>query len=388
MNESKVTYVAWERDRIMEYLTTYSIPRNLASDILEIQKLLKRADIICAGYKVESPDKVASLDKYSIYSYLQQKDIFDIPTHALIDRNIITDIISLVNGKEINEPSEPIRLSAALMAFLQCSNIIIEPNISLYEYASLLGSNIANDELSQFRLADNIHSKIYIDIALNRKNKITEHNKNDVAVKKPDKRIDLETKPKYWAVNYTLSLKIALLELEPLKSKEKLTTFIKWMSQEFYFGAVANLFAIIYFSSSRSSKMIKDIRHNDRERALAGVKNCTWDFILLTQWSRHVINQETTKTAWLLCSRDKLVMEIASMLVVFGEDSDTEKIVKKQYRTYWGDKMGDEIYQIYSDCCKSILSKKINKNHSVDSLNDLMLKLEKEFLSWQKDSKL
>jgi hypothetical protein len=56
-------------------------------------------------------------------------------------------------------------IGAALMAFLQCSNITIEPNIALYENA--FG---ANEELSLFRRADEVDPNIYTDIALGRKN--------------------------------------------------------------------------------------------------------------------------------------------------------------------------------------------------------------------------
>ena len=358
----------------MEYVIIYSNPPIPAPDILKIQNLLKKANIICTAREFKS------FDKYSIYSYLKEKDIFNAPTRALVDRNIFTDIISLVNGKVIDSPSESIRLSAALMAFLQCSNILIEPSISLYEYASLNGSKSAKDELYQFRIADNIHPEVYTDIALNRKNIITEHDKAKVDIKKiekPKNGVDYQRRLSHWNFNYTLVLKMAMFEVGPLQPKEKLANFIKWMSQEFYFGAVGVLFANIYFSNKRMRKMIKSIRSNDKKKALAGVKNITWDLTLLTQWSRYVKEQAPTNTLWLLCSRDKLIMKIAPMIMGPKDDLEIANIVRNLFRIYWGDTIGEEIYQLYSDCRKG------NRNHSVDYLNNLMLNLEKEFLGWQ-----
>lgn len=275
----------------MEYLAIYDNPPIPAPDISRIQNLLKQANIICAG--ADAGAEFESFDKYSIYSYLNEKDISNTRTQALVDWNILTDIISLVNGKKIVSSSEPIRLSAALMAFLQCSNILIEPNLSLYEYASLHGSKSANDELYQFRIADNIHPKVYADIALNRRNTITEHDKREVDIKKfqkAEKDIDFETRLRYWKFNYTLALKMALLELKPLQPREKLVNFIEWMSQEFYFGAIGTLFASIYFSNKRIGKMYKSIGNKDREKALARVKNVTWDLTLITQWSEYELS--------------------------------------------------------------------------------------------------
>ena len=126
--------------------------------------------------------------------------------------------------------------------------------------------------------------------------------------------------------------------------------------------------------------MIKNIRSNDREKALAGVKNVTWDLTLLTQWSRDVKKQAQTNTLWLLCSRDKLVTKIAPMLMGPKNDLKIASIVENLFRAYWGDKMGEEIYQLYSDCRKG------NRNHSVDYLNNLILNLEKEFLTYHAEN--
>jgi hypothetical protein len=59
------------------------------------------------------------------------------------------------------------RIGAAIMAFLQCSNITIEPNIALYENASC-----AQEELRLFRRADEVDTCIYTDIALGRRRSI------------------------------------------------------------------------------------------------------------------------------------------------------------------------------------------------------------------------
>lgn len=72
------------------------------------------------------------------------------------------------------------------------------------------------------------------------------------------------------------------------------------------------------------------------------------------------------------------------MIMACGNDSEIENIIRNHFREYHGDKVGEDIYQLYSGCLKNkYYQPKDNRNHAVDYLNNLMSNLEKEFLNWQ-----
>ena len=129
------------------------------ADLEFIQRLLKQENIIISCFQKNE------LDNYHFINFIKEKELFGTETYALIDRNIFSDIIAIVKGEnvELREGNKigPLRIAAAMMAFLQCANILIEPNLSLYEYAVTKSSSAAADELKLFRRADNLHPQIY-----------------------------------------------------------------------------------------------------------------------------------------------------------------------------------------------------------------------------------
>ena len=54
------------------------------------------------------------------------------------------------------------------MAFAQSANILVEPNLALYEAAASGGSNAAHNELRQFRIADKLDTQLWADLAIGR----------------------------------------------------------------------------------------------------------------------------------------------------------------------------------------------------------------------------
>src|SRR3972149_12223886 len=238
------------------------------AELFAIQKMLEDDDIICSVFK---PDL---FNAYFIGSYIKEQEIHGTKIKALIDRNIFTDIVSLARGEEISPSLASKKMVAALMAFFQCGDVLIEPNISLYEYASTNNSSMANEELHLFRIADNIHLKVYTDIALNRRNKLTKKDLNPTIVSTYVAEIDFKKQLRYWNFNYTLALKLALIEHESIKQHQKMAKFIKWMFEEFYFGAEATLFANCYFANKVSMKGLKSL---NKKQALSSIKNTTWD---------------------------------------------------------------------------------------------------------------
>lgn len=341
------------------------------SDLFEIQKMLKSNSIIYSVFDL------SSFNVYSIDDYIREQEIHGTKISALFDRNIFTDIISLMRSKKVTPSSESIKLVAALMAFLQCADVFIEPNIALYEYASTNGSFTANEELRLFRIADNIYPKIYTDIALNRKNIL----KMKSGINSQAEAVyNLENQLRSWNFNYTIVLKLALIELEAIEQHQKMAKFMKWMFEKFYFGAPATLFANCYFANKAKMKGLKSL---DRKRALASLKNMTWDLTFLTEWAKKVERQKETNTIWLLCSRDKTLMRIASCLMMarYVENALEEK-AKNNFIENWGNRIGVELYGTYlqyKQTCND-KSRVANKGFPSQYFEEIRLKFERELL--------
>jgi len=342
-----------------------------SSDLSEIQNVLKHRNIIL------SPFSQDLFDAYSISDYIKEKEIHGTEIKAIFDRNIFTDIISLVRGIKISPHSESKRLAAALMAFLQCADVTIEPNMALYEYASTNSSVTANEELRLFRIADNIHPKIYADIALKRKDIL----KRKIRINSQVETLyDFEKQLRFWNFNYTIVLKLALIELEAIEQHQKMAKFMKWMFEDFYFGAPATLFANYYFANKAKIKGIKSL---DRKRALASLKNMTWDLTILTEWGKKVSSQKETNTIWLLCSGDRILMRIANNLFLgLSENIKIEEKIKNNFIENWGSKIGVELYEAYLQYKQTCNDKSLvaNKGFPSQYYEEIRLKFERELL--------
>lgn len=263
------------------------------------------------------------------------------------------------------------------MAFLQCANVIIEPNIALYEYASTNSSLAANEELKLFRIADNIHPKIYADIALNREDILRV--KNNI-IKSQVKKYNFEDELRFWNFNYTIILKLALIELETMEQHLKMATFMRWMFEEFYFGAPATLFANYYFANKAKMKGLKSC---EEKRVFATLKNMTWDLTFLTQWLKAVEKQKETNTIWLLCSLDKTLMKLARCLIIAEYDeSISEEKTKNNFIENWGNRKGLELYQIYLNYTQRYNDKSrvANKGFSSRYFEEMRIESERELL--------
>jgi hypothetical protein len=112
-----------------------------------------------------------NIDRYDPAVYRDQSARFETSTALLVDRNVFTRWIDAVRGAQLKPDHQ---LAAAVLAFAQCAEIDIEPNISLYELAFTQGQAAAMDELLAFRLADHIHLGRWAEVALSRADKIGE----------------------------------------------------------------------------------------------------------------------------------------------------------------------------------------------------------------------
>lgn len=199
----------------MEAIEFYYFPLD-PPDHLAISSVIRQRAIFVPSF---SPSEE---DIYDPVTYRRQEAHHGTATHLLADRNFVTRWVSLAAGSPATD--EQHRLAAAVMAFAQCSHVLIEPNIALYEAATTADSTEANRELHFFRMADNVHPASWTDVALGRSNEL------EVPVDlphtiAPKQDVDFAMPLRRWRRLYVLALKLAELELRggsPLRRMEEL----------------------------------------------------------------------------------------------------------------------------------------------------------------------
>ena len=361
-------------------IVIYDSPPIPIPDLIQIQRLLQREDPFLVVFNTEE------IGKYDCRLYLSQKDLHGIKTFAMFDRNVFSYVISLAKGDDVTRLEAgvfgPRRIAAAVMAFLQCSNVTVERGIPLYEGADTIGTKVASDERQLFRLVDNMHPQVFADIALGRRDTITKEELDRVKLGNSDCR-DFSNPPGQWHRNHVLALKIALLEMEQIPAERKMESFLHWMHDEFFFGAAATMFAGVYLSPKRTGDMMKKLRSRDRNKALLGVRNAAWDLMLISHWGKEVCEQNQTNTIWLLCSRDVALKKIAKASLTHEfDEARVESILRDFLTEFWGTRKAKRFVELSRQLHATRFdpSRKAKQNRPMSYWKNLEAQLERQLL--------
>lgn len=298
---------------------------------------VKALAALLSGRDVFTPSFITSgADVYNPFTYIQQRAISGTETILVADRNIFTRWLALLNGA-VARPEH--RVVAAVMAFAQCASAMIEPNIALYEAAATIGSNAANEELRQFRIADNLEPAYWAEVALGRASKLSFTQQDDTPPVKP---VDFETPLRRWRRNYVITLKIAELALRGGKAESQMAVLLRWMYEDFLIGGPATILAAHYLAPNNGRRgLLKNLWSSNRERAVLGVRNAAWDLTLLSDWVIRVQEQKRRNELALLCSLDRKVVEFARLLTDEPpEEPTTISPVSMIFESLWGTAAG------------------------------------------------
>ncbi len=356
------------------YALHFPLPRR---DLESLERILERAAIFRTSF-----DDFGS-DVYRMATYRTEKAAYGTQSYMLIDRNIISRLVGLVQGNRANEDH---RLAAAALAFAQCANMVVEPNLALYELAQTGTQSEAHSELGRFRIADEVDPRLYADIALSRRDFIP------AALLPTGKRLiedvpDLTVPLRGWRSNYILALKLSTIELQGGTAEEKMRRFVEWMRDEFVFGASATVFAHYYFAPGKPKRrMLKSLRSQDRQLALWGIRNAAWDLNLVADWARHVQRQEQEFKLWVLCSRDASIGRIAGdLLSPGGPEITTEQLAEALFVKHWGLALGRRLLRHYLDAGATIgdSGRADHDRRSMMSKDNFIRTLEAEITAWR-----
>ena len=318
---------------------TYHFPLSVEDD-KEITRMLREREVFAPSFVPQEGE-----DVYDPLFYRRQDLHHETKTIILADRNVVTRWLALLSGRiSLRED----HLAAAVMVFAQSANILVEPNLALYEATVAGGAKAAKRELLQFRIADNLDINHWADLALGRTQELSIAENELPTVSDDWTEIDFEIRLRRWSRNYILLLKVAELELSGLDRTRQITELARWMYHDFVIGGPALLFAIHYLApNSERSGLLKHLRSADRERALCGIRNASWDLTFLSDWIRRGGEQNEANTVTLLCSLDRKLLHLARMLgpqpVSNSTDDEFRSSALMKILAPWGEKQARQI---------------------------------------------
>lgn len=359
----------------------YFQPPIPASDLLKVHQMLMRADLFVPSFEA------VGLDTYSVLTYKQQEHDFGFEFRLLVDRNLVTRWVGLLHGDMATQQH---RLAAAVIVFAQCANFLIEPNIALHEFASSAGNIPANHELNVFRLADNLHPQYWTEIALGRTDRLHVP-PSDMPVLTPRSEQNLNRTLDRWRRNYVFVLKLAEMHLRGGSSQRSMAEILRWMYEEFFLGGPAVRLAIQYLAPGAGrSGLLKGIESPDREKAIAGLRNASWDLTLLSHFLRKVEDQQTRdhqSNLWILCSLDRHVLAFARSLLGDHGSVDPTQSNHLSYtlRKLWGPDTGATLSQIlqgYREDAENS-TRQLHRDVPPNFIDDLITRGEATIRDWK-----
>jgi len=349
----------------------YQIPLP-PTDLEAIQSIVREQEILSSLATIE--------DHCDCLTWRRQAAHRGTQVCALFDRNILSDVLSLVRPASCGwlvQCSDRGRIGAAMMAFLQVSNVVIEPSSALYEAA-----DSAPEELRLFRAADNVRPEIYADIALGRRDFLGRNDLPEYSSPLPivDFHKPITGRKKF----YIAVLKIAELELSKRSSVEKMEAFLRWTYDEFLFLPSAILLAASHLTDRRAGSLLKSLRTKDRAKALTNIRNAVWDLQVIQEWCRRTQKQNTENRYWLLCSRDRALKKIARTTLFSGSDADAKRLGLEFFQQHWGHQKGEAIADLLARLLsdKDNPARRANSDPPVGYLDGLVAQLEKTILRW------
>ena len=292
-------------------------------ELQQIALMLECADVFVPGY---IPPAVGMYDLGGHFcgSMIDKVDLIMLP-----DRNIVSRLAKATTGAPADDH---MRLAAAVLAFAQCLDIQIEPSIAYHELGPTQGSAAAYEELARFRVADETHPRLWLDLALERLDRIPPQHHPVTAAEYRDLSRPLHR----WRCNYIAALKIGELELLSLTPVERALRLFEWMYNDFILAGPAAIFACHYFAPRFPRKrLIKGLRSAQRDRALAGIANAAWDITHLSDFVRRVNEGCTGDTRYLFASLDEGLRRIARTLFTTTTEDPSLDRLAHELKAWW-----------------------------------------------------
>jgi hypothetical protein len=308
-----------------------------------VEKMLHGRDVFTSGF--ENLD----FNPYEATAYLRESYAHGTEVVFRYDRNILSRLMELVRGEN---PTDEHRIACGIQVLAQVSKAEIEPNIGLYELGSGTSASDAQREIAVFRRIDNTHPQILANLATGLSNSIDQADLGQAAVG-PETMANFEAVLDRWRACYSACLKIAALELAQLGAEEKMLELLRWFEEDLCFLAPAIILANRYLAPNAPRKgLFKGLRSENRDRALAGIRNAAWDLTFIYAWMDDLRTMHSSGRIVIMASLDKALHSIARNMMAVGEDDDHAEVsqaqlLEEEYLTSWGPVRGRRVLDAY-----------------------------------------
>lgn len=222
---------------------------------------------------------------------------------------------------------------ASIVAFAHWFDINLEPSIAFHELAPHDGNEGALQELSWFRAADHGDKFDFLHIALGRSDRLAKP-----GIPRPLEAYDLAKKLRDWNTSYGAVLKLAEIELyRRARPIDKIMELLDWLHRDYFLSGHVAMMACVYFAPNDSPKagLLKGLRSVNRERAVNGAKNATWDAVYLSSLTSKANEFAGTSKRFIYASLDRGAKLIAKMAIAFGADGPHPEAIKKILVEWW-----------------------------------------------------
>ena len=344
--------------------------------VIYIGQRLKKIDALVADH----PDQNAEV--YFVERYLGIRRLEGVKTILLPDLNVLSLIVDAAKGQPLDDHGKN---AAAILAFAQCLDILIDPAIALHEMASIVGNQAALEKLGWFRVADDGNPHEWIAAGLGEIDRIP-----TIGIPPTLKALDFAKPIKRWRRNYIVAMKMGELELnEQLNPIQKVTTLLEWMRDEFTLAGPAATLAFLYFAPNSPPKkgLLKDLRATDRNKALAGAKNAAWDITYLSEFTRRINESiDTQQTRHIFATFDERLRNLAHFVIGEHETIGANESLAKSFERWWPAKDAKKISDLWSNCLTRTRSSEWRDkyNGQSDYVGKLINHGEGIILSWKK----
>jgi hypothetical protein len=301
-------------------------PNFPTDDLHIIANRLSNSGVLVPGF-IAPPAGLLALNAMVYAARVEQTTTVILP-----DRNIASRMARTAREGVVHPLDGPTQAAVDLMALSQLMEFVIEPSIAFHELAHRDGDQVANDELRWFRAAEREQASAWIDIALGRANHL-----KTIALG-PTTELELARPLHRYRCNYAVALRIAALELDHEKTPlQRAEALCDWMVSDFIVAGPAAVFAAMFLSPRASrAGMIKYIRSPDRRRAIDGVRNAAWDITHLSEFARHVSQNEYSTKRFIFATADRALAQLAQL--IFGDDeglSEFERQLCRAIEPWW-----------------------------------------------------
>ncbi|NKJ02682.1 hypothetical protein [Novosphingobium sp. SG707] len=298
-------------------------------------------------------------------------------TVLLPDRNIISRMARVAREGSVRMRDHPMDIAILLMAFAQAVNFNIEPGLAFHELAQRESNQSALDELRWFRTADTGgYAREWIDLALDRKTTIA------IVEASAEKDVKLTAPIRRWRCNYVVAMKIAALELSAGEPADKLIALLEWMNEDFLLAAPALIFAARYWAPNLPrAGLIKYVRSPDRSRVLKGARNAAWDITYLSEFSRKVSKGVEKKEQIVLATGDRLLAEIAPILLRGRESEERHPSLEETFSQWWPAKFASRFCDAFFQAAEQAAGRSRWNDETQDPVDRFTHQFEKDLLA-------